>query len=259
MGATYRYTEIDMKRHFIVCACAVGLMSTLPACAGSLTYSAEPIHAQVIDADTQQPIKGVVVTANWQLEEGTFGGNVPAGQLMVMESVTDNEGKFSFPAWGPKKAVKGHLVSDDPQLLLFKSGYEYQRLNNPYSSDREMRLRPVRRSVWNGRVIALKPFKGTGEEYALHVYDLSRSIDGILDFARGDKECSWKKVPRMLVALHNTSLYFEKQNIQLFGAHVLRIEDIPVNPQCGLPKEILRSYLSSFHTYASSTSARWSG
>ena len=152
-------------RHIIQCLLLLASVHPLAACAGSLTYSAEPIETKVIDADTKQPLEGVVVTANWQLEEGTFGGNVPAGQLMVMESVTDKEGKFSFPAFGPKRAPKGHLVNRDPQLLLFKSGYEYQRLNNPYSSDREMRLRPVRRSVWNGRVIALKKFTGTRTEW----------------------------------------------------------------------------------------------
>lgn len=201
-----------MKRHFIVCACAVGLMSTLPACAGSLTYSAEPIHAQVIDADTQQPLKGVVVTANWQLEEGTFGGNVPAGQLMVMESVTDNEGKFSFPAWGPKKAVKGHLVSDDPQLLLFKSGYEYQRLNNPYSSDRELRLRPVRRSVWNGRAIVLKPFKGTDMQTQYrNLLNFSKEVDSFATWHIDP--CQWTNLPIAIDKMMQERKQFEVQGI----------------------------------------------
>ena len=179
----------------------------LAACANTLTYSAEPITAQVIDADTQQPIKGVVVTANWQLEEGTFGGNVPAGQLMVMESVTDNEGKFSFPAWGPKRAPKGHLVADDPQLLLFKSGYEYRRLNNPYSSDRELRLRPVRRSVWNGRVIMLKPFGGSPDAYAKHLSFMP------LSWAYNGDDCEWKKIPQLVAAVNKQAIAFQRQGI----------------------------------------------
>ena len=234
MGATYRYTEIDMKRHFIVCACAVGLMSTLPACAGSLTYSAEPIHAQVIDADTQQPIKGVVVTANWQLEQGTAGGNIQAGQLMVMEAVTDNEGKFSFPAWGPKTARESFLVNDDPQLLLFKSGYEYRRLNNPYSSDRELRLRPVRKSEWNGRTIVLKPFKGTMREYVKHLSFLMTGLRFIED------DCQWKKTTRMLMALQKQADAFKASDTV---TAIYSVDYMPTDEKkCGSVKEYFRRY-----------------
>ncbi|MHB8535099.1 MAG: peptidase associated/transthyretin-like domain-containing protein [Sulfuricaulis sp.] len=164
-------TERLLKILFVL-----GALVSLPACAGPLTYSAEPIEAWVVDAKTKQPLEGVVVTANWQLEEGTLGGSVPAGQLMVLESVTDKNGRFFFPAWGPKRVPKGHLVNDDPQLLLFMSGYEYQRLNNPYSSNRELRLRPVRRSVWSGRTIELKKFVGTPKQ---RLEMLERSIPSL--------------------------------------------------------------------------------
>ena len=90
-------TERLLKILFVL-----GTLMALPACAGPLTYSAEAIEAKVIDADTKKPLDGVVVTANWQLEEGTLGGNVQAGQLMVMEAVTGKDGKFAFPGWGPK-------------------------------------------------------------------------------------------------------------------------------------------------------------
>lgn len=153
----------DMKRKntvLILSALWVVFCLPLTACAlGSLKYSAEPIEARVVDAETKQPLEGVIITANWQLEEGTFGGNVQTGQLNVMETTTDKEGRFRFHGWGPLKVEKGHLVNRDPQLILFKSGYEYLRLVNEYSSDRELRLRPVRRSQWNGETIELMPFK----------------------------------------------------------------------------------------------------
>src|SRR6266849_1854255 len=78
------------------------LICLLPLQACATTYSAEPIEAWVVDADSGQPIEGVVVTANWELEIGTLGGNIPVGQIMVMETVTDQKGRFYFPAWGPK-------------------------------------------------------------------------------------------------------------------------------------------------------------
>ncbi len=221
-------------------------MLALPACAG-LMYSAEPMEARVVDAETKQPLKDVVVTANWQLEQGTMGGNIQVGQLMVIETVTDEQGKFSFPGFGPKLAVTSHLVNDDPQLLIFKGGYHYQALRNEYSSKPELRTRMVRRSDWNGKTIELNPFEGTMEEWAEHVSNLGRNMDFILDFARGDKDCNWKKTPRMLAALHKLSLYFDAQGIKLKGwrggEHVLRIEDIPRNSNCGSVAEFFRSYL----------------
>lgn len=168
-----------------------GLVAAQSACAGSLTYSAEPIEGWVIDAVTKKPLDGVVVTANWQLEEGTFGGSVPVGQLMVLEAVTDKDGHYGFPAWGPKKAPRGHLVIEDPKLLFFKSGYEYQRLLNRYSSDRELRLRPVRRSDWNGKTILLTKFTGTPKEWF-------EMLDHVLP---GGKREDTKRFPKLLTAI----------------------------------------------------------
>lgn len=64
-------------------ALAALCLAAVPACATPIRYSAEPIEAWVVDAETKQPLDGVVVTANWQLKEGTFGGSVQVGQLMV--------------------------------------------------------------------------------------------------------------------------------------------------------------------------------
>ena len=190
------------------------LAATLPlaARANTLTYSAEPIAAQVIDADTKKPLEGVVVTANWQLEQGTAGGNIQAGQLMVMEAVTDNEGKFSFPAWGPKTTRESFLVNDDPQLLLFKSGYEYRRLNNPYSSDRELRLRPVRRSVWNGRVIALKLFREADMQTQYkNLLNFSKEVDSFATWHIDP--CQWTKLP-----ISVSKMFQERKKLEAQGA-----------------------------------------
>lgn len=141
-------------------------LAGLPACATPSVYSAESIRAWVVDAETKQPLEGVVVVAHWQLFYSTVGGRVPGGQLMVLESITDRDGKYTFPAWGPKKVPQykpqkgdiwiahipffvpdSYLDNRDPQLLLFKSGYEYQRLANEVSSKTNMAS--VRRSQWN--------------------------------------------------------------------------------------------------------------
>jgi hypothetical protein len=146
-------------------AMLLGAIMALSACASyslTLTYSADPIDARVIDAETKQPLEGVVVTANWQLEYGTYGGDVPAGQLMVMEAVTDKDGRFHFSGWGPKLAIRSHLSPDlDPQIILFKSGYDYRALTNSIDFNKGAR----RRSDWNGKTIEMKKFTGTRKEW----------------------------------------------------------------------------------------------
>ena len=108
------------------------LILPLSGCA-SLQYSAEPIEAWVVDAETKRPLEGAIVVAHWELKGGLEGGNIQ-GQIMVMESVTDKAGRFYFPAWGPTWHIAspwwGYLSDSDPELLLFKSGYGYVSVSN---------------------------------------------------------------------------------------------------------------------------------
>jgi hypothetical protein len=185
----------------------------LPLAACGTTYRAEPIEAWVIDAESGQPVEGVVVTANWELEIGTVGGNVPVGQLMVMESLTDAKGRFYFPAWGPKTVAPEfphplksppHLVTRDPHILLFKSGYKWLGLeNNPVGS---YNTGSLRKSDWNGKTIKIEKFKGNLAEYA-------KSLD-FFDPAFIREDCNWKKVSRLVLALDREARLFRQQGIQ---------------------------------------------
>ena len=235
-----------MMRRLLPWMLCLGLVVTQPACSGPPShYSAEAIEARVIDAESKKPLEGVIVTANWQLLGG-MEGSLPLGQMMVMESVTNRDGAFRFPSWGPLKRPQGYLREGDPQLLLFKSGYEYQRLSNPVSS--KINHDSIRRSQWNGKTIALKPFKGTGEEYADHIYRLRNDIVLMLDFSSGSPDCNWKRTPRMLVALYQLGLRLEQEGGKRTGwragEEISRIlEDIPSSPQCGTAEEFLKDYL----------------
>lgn len=213
----------------------LGALTISTACTAR-EFSAEPIEAYVVDAKTRQPLEGVIVTANWELERGTFGGNVVVGQLMVMEAVTDKNGRFYFPTWGPKRAEEGHFVDKDPQLLLFKPGYAYLRLFNKYpGGDREARLRPVRRSDWQGKTIALEQFKGSLREYAGQLGDLT--ID--LRFAYEDRACHWKAVPRMLMALESQQALFARNRIP---NDLTSLQDVAGQRHCGSATDYFGRY-----------------
>lgn len=209
-------------------------------------YSAEAIEAWAVDADTKKPVEGVIVTANWELEDSTFAGNVPVGQLMVMETVTDKNGRFYFPPWGPKKPPKGGLRNKDPQLLLFKPGYRSRGLVNEFRD--VMYEEPIRRSEWNGKTIELKPFKGTMGEWAKHFESLNNDLEHIA--ADQPEECNWKKMPRTILAMTNERKVLEEKGI---NPHTLSTLDkrLLMNDEyytkkgglaCGSPKEFLGSH-----------------
>lgn len=203
------------------------LIATTSAC----TYSADPIEAWVIDAETKQPLEGVVVTANWQLTGG-FEGGYPKGQMMVMETVTDKNGRFYFPGWGPKLHMgEGSLRETQPQLLLFKSGYEYRRLANEVSSKEVY----TGKSEWSGKRIGLIPFNGTINEYANHLSSLHTSIRSILDGGR----CEWKKMPRLMVALDRQEAIFRHAKIY---SPLYSIDDLP-DGKCGSPRKVLQEFM----------------
>src|SRR5712672_2347041 len=101
----------------------------LSACA---SYSAKPISATVVDADTGQPLEGVNVVVTWELEfvknEWGYGETRGEGLMTQMEAVTSSDGKFHIPGWGPARIpsnlpLRSMLSPMQPSIRLFKSGY----------------------------------------------------------------------------------------------------------------------------------------
>ena len=108
-------------------AVILALVLVSVACGSERTYTAEPIAARIVDADTGAPVEGVNVVAAWQAKGGLEGGNI-MGYVTVMEDVTNANGEFSFPGWGPKKWRNGAIRDGAPLLILFKPGYDVRFL-----------------------------------------------------------------------------------------------------------------------------------
>lgn len=250
-----------MRRSIIGLVWLFTLASGLPACAGSLKYSAAPIEAWVVDKEAGQPLEGVIVVAHWALESTSRivpHQTNPAGSLMILETVTDKNGRFYFPAWGPKWHLgTGNLTDSDPELILFKSGYKYLRVSNSrylrpakYSdvgkpSGTESKPSGSKRiSFWSGERIELKAFKGTVEAYENHFESLNDALGHIA--ADNPEECSWKKIPITIHAMNRERKRLIAQGVNpdtlssVDKELLMNDEYFTKKGSCGSPKEFFR-------------------
>lgn len=158
-------------------------------------HSAGPIEGWVVDRQTGLPIEGAVVTASWQSEIQLPNGRVPKGQIAIREAVTDRNGRFYLKSWGPILSAGKGIGKGAPQLLLFKSGYEYERLND----------------VADLRQVNMKRFTGNLETYAAHLTGLSSALEAPTGFTEGN--CDWQELPLMLRALDEQDTAFRVERL----------------------------------------------
>ncbi len=174
-------------------------------------YSAKPIEAWIVDEDTGKPLKNVVVVIYWELHGGMQPH--PVGQLTIMETVTDKNGRFYFPAWGPKTTFRGYLRSTQPHIIFFKSGYEWGYFSNDISRKSSLGINYIRISKWHGKSIELSKFKGNMEKYLDKLFDLRDDLDDISEY-QNILDCEWKEIPIMTQAIRkeysNFPPYLEK-------------------------------------------------
>jgi hypothetical protein len=97
------------------------LAALAPATGPDDAHAAGPWRGQVVDAETGQPIQGVVVVAAWyNLSPGVI--HQARAFHDVDEVVTDGEGRFVLPE--RELSPPNPFVSiDGPRLTMFKGGY----------------------------------------------------------------------------------------------------------------------------------------
>ena len=167
----------------------------LSAGCGSPYYTADPIEARVVDADTGHAIEGAIVTANWQLLAGSLEGpGRKLRQLEVMETTTDSNGRFRFPGFTRINVSLDRLGEEDPQILIFKPGYEYLRTSNRY--DAIDAPGPHRASSTNGMTLRMQKASADVKERAWNLGFLGRNLD-VMEHAG-----MLNRIPRMLKATH---------------------------------------------------------
>lgn len=176
-----------------------------------LSYSAKDIRATVVHEETGDPLPGVVVVALWELRQISA-----RPRLHITEAVTDAQGRFHVPGWGPKvRPPLAELAYRSPLLILFKSGFTPLRLHNesrarveqvfpnyrtmPTKQLREMiswyRGSPedaVQDCIWDGLTLQMEPFRGTLEQWL-------GSLQRITDTVRHDEAKATTTLHRRLL------------------------------------------------------------
>lgn len=168
----------------------LALVVSTGAC-GTLFHSAKEIRGQVMDEETGKPLEGVIVVAQWRPYYPPAGHS---GVIHVYEALTDSEGRYRIPAWGPKPVPAGAEIRHlDPELRFFKSGYVPFGAANTIVMDQRARRTPPGVSEWDGKVVMLKKHSGPIKDYAERLRVLSRILS--------EAETNWKSYPRMVYAL----------------------------------------------------------
>ncbi|HZR01806.1 MAG TPA: carboxypeptidase-like regulatory domain-containing protein [Burkholderiales bacterium] len=177
--------------------CALLMLSCNDADARS--YSAAPFSGRVVDAETGAPIPGVIVLAQW-LVEGPAESH-PVGAIQIMEAVTDEQGRYSFPGWGPKSVPRPDfwswiiapvLSTHDPDVHFFKSGYRHVSYTNlPEFGPPEDSAKDLRRSQLDGKDVRLTKLKQGASERTEEYREM------LIDrpFGIASQGCTWLQMP----------------------------------------------------------------
>lgn len=103
-----------------------------------LIYSKPEFRGRIIDAETKQPIEGVVVVVVYY-DHTIVGGPGGGGTSVIKakETLTDKKGEFYFPSYttlmGPNSRT------DDARFIIFKLGYMsggHASTPGPYSAEK---------------------------------------------------------------------------------------------------------------------------
>jgi len=121
-------------------------------------------RGRIVDAETGEPLEGVVVLGVWHTETPSVGGGVMS-YYDAREAVTDENGDFSIPGQGIKVAT--NLLPMRP--IIFKAGYAYLQFFWDKESLNDERACGAN-VTWDGRIPVIPLRKLSPEERRNDLY-----------------------------------------------------------------------------------------
>lgn len=199
------------RRGAILSVGSITLMSAIVATAG--TWSSPEITVRIVTADGK-PLQHAQVVANWEITNSLNGA--PLGQLALVEVMTNKDGYFRIPAWGPRFLLRGHVRGNQPVVRVFKAGYIPLILPNAdIVPENPAPLRIHYR--FHNQTVSMNSFTGDRTHYEQALLPLVESINSIVTYGPVGA-CYWKQFPRLLLALEE-----QKKAMAVHGGgHLLR-------------------------------------
>lgn len=243
-----------LTRARIISATAIGLVLLLLVsyCSGLWPLSAEAIDSMVVDGSTNKPIEGAVVVAYWQVMQGSVAGDsLPCVPASLEEAVTDREGRFHIPGWGPTwPTCRTEMPANDPIMFVFKPGYYYGMFDNLPEYGRTVIRTP---GSFHDQLALMKIpdddlTDSNRKNLRSAIWDFNQLSVDLGEFTTlMPSECNWKKMPKMMRALEAQRIalsaipgYFRG----LTGDLIAEDEEFrKVAPQCGSTKEFIEGLM----------------
>ena len=220
----------DHRSVVLVWLSALVSLAAVPVMAATMPA----VTMNVVDERDGKPIPGVVALFWGTGREGTMTGH--GGRhaiLFAVEAVSDESGALRFS----KQDFRSqpfflNTNYENPRMLLLKPGYAPLELYNQLRS--VPTLAEASRWEYEGKTVKMK--KATDDEIRRQGYLVGTYTDMMLSGG----ECTWKRVPRALVAADRMFPFPGKTNTlrTLFMNDALFAKD-----GCGSPKAFFEPYL----------------
>lgn len=159
-------------------------------------YYSPEISARVVTAEGT-PVAGAIVLASWTMHSSWT--NYPVGQLKVAEVITDANGWFRIPAWGPVRAESGLNVRE-PVVRIFKPRLVPLIIYNTEGVGMTMADHIIRFRL-QGQSVTLERFSGRPAEYFQTLLPLLNSLSEIQ--GASSVRCQWRDRHRILLAVQD--------------------------------------------------------
>ena len=213
----------------------VGSLTLLPLLAAVPVIAATmpAVKMKVVDEHDGTPIPGLVAMFWGTAREGTITGH--GGKhaiLFAVEAVSDESGELRFPKQDfSSQPFFLNTNYENPSMLLLKPGYAPLVLHNQLRA--VPTLAEASRWEYEGKTVKLK--KATADVMRQQAYSTTTYTDMMLD--RG---CTWKRVPRALVA---ADLMFPDHGKTNTLRTLFMNDALFAQQGCGSPKAFFEPYL----------------
>jgi hypothetical protein len=97
-------------------------------------YFSDAIEGWVVDIDTGEPLENVDVHIEWNVHTFSLVGGTGIGIIEKLHTVTDKNGYFYFPAWGPQFVRLSSSVYMYPRIEFTKKNYKTELFSHGYES-----------------------------------------------------------------------------------------------------------------------------